>query len=65
MASKAPQGTQVTPGHLARRAFQEKWDPQDGACQAPKASMAFLEMSELLGRQASQAPLAPQALQDK
>lgn len=64
MASKDPQGTQVTQEHPARRAFQEKGVLQDWACQAPKASMVSPEMLDSLDHQASPGLLAPQALQD-
>lgn len=65
MASKAPQGTQVTKEHLALRALQEKGVPQDWACQAPKASVVIPEMLDYLDHRASLVLLGPQAFQDK
>lgn len=64
MASKAPQGTQVTQEHLALRAFQEKGAPQDWACLAPRASVVSPEMPDYLDHQAFPVPLASQAPPD-
>lgn len=64
MASKAPQGMQVTQAHLEPRVFQEKWAPQDWAYQAQRASVDSLEMSGYLDHQASPVLLAPQEPQD-
>lgn len=65
MASKAPQGTQVTREYLALRAFQEKGAPRDWACPAPKASVDSPERPDYLDHQAFPVPPAPQALPDK
>lgn len=64
MASKVPQGTQVTQAYLEPRVFQEKWAPQDWACQALRASMDSLETLGYLDRQASPVLLAPPEPQD-
>lgn len=65
MASKDPQGMQVTQEHQAPRAFQEKGVPQDWASQVPKASVVSLEMLDSLECQASPDLRAPQVSQDK
>lgn len=64
MASKVPQGTQVTQAYLELRVFQEKWAPQDWAYQALRASVDSLETLGYLDRQASPVLLAPRAPQD-
>lgn len=64
MASKAPQGTQVTQACLEPRVSREKWAPQDWAYQAQRASVDSPEMPAYLDHQASLVPLAPQEPQD-
>lgn len=65
MASKAPQGTQVTQEHRARRALQETGAPKDWASPAPKASVVSPETPDYPDHQAFPVPPAPLVLQDK
>lgn len=65
MASKALQGTRAIQEYLEQRVLQEKWVPQDWAFLASKANVVFLETAAYLDHPASEAPPAPQGLQDK
>lgn len=65
MAPKAPQEMLVTQEFLESRASQERWAPQDWACQAPRESRASPEMQDSLGPRAFQVLQAPQAAQHR
>lgn len=64
MASKGLQETLVTQELLEPRASQERWGPQDWACQAGRANKVSLEMQGSLGPRAFRVLPAPRAAQE-